>query len=348
MYESATENAATGDAQPQAGLNAAALRAISEISCLPVLDCDEEVFLLFTERSGAGWEHNRDVNQKAAILELEINDIAQRRVHQLSFHQNRGLLGARGTTGSVVWDSSICLARFLAQHAAHALPLQGRRCIELGSGCGVGGVACAQLGAHVCLTDQETLLPLIRKNVQENGLPLHDSVSEWQVTHLESSTPTVHTKARRRRGDLARNPPPRQGPAKAAAVMGSVCVTELMWGEPLAHYLPVSNDDAADHDDAATKNLRWDYIIASDCAYNEHIVPAFVNTLATLAGETTLVVLAQELRSDLVHACLLEHLLQTFNVWRVLQDADASDGQEADGARRSCVVLYLAVLRVVV
>jgi hypothetical protein len=46
---------------------------LESTSCIPVYDSDEEVFLLYTERTGAGWEHNREVNQKLATFELDID-----------------------------------------------------------------------------------------------------------------------------------------------------------------------------------------------------------------------------------------------------------------------------------
>ena len=61
---------------------------------------------------------------------------------------------------STVWDSSIVLAR-----AAEAWAVRGLRCIELGAGCGLVGLALAVLGAHVTLTDTPDNLPLLEANV---------------------------------------------------------------------------------------------------------------------------------------------------------------------------------------
>ena len=61
---------------------------------------------------------------------------------------------------STVWDSSIVLAR-----AAEAWAVRGLRCIELGAGCGLVGLALAVLGARVTLTDTPDNLPLLQANV---------------------------------------------------------------------------------------------------------------------------------------------------------------------------------------
>lgn len=45
-----------------------------------------------------------------------------------------------GVTGGVMWDSGVVLAKLL-EHAVDTLgmQLQGKKCIELGAGCGLTG-----------------------------------------------------------------------------------------------------------------------------------------------------------------------------------------------------------------
>ena len=45
-----------------------------------------------------------------------------------------------GITGGVMWDSGVVLAKLL-EHAAdtHGLQLRGKKCVELGAGCGLTG-----------------------------------------------------------------------------------------------------------------------------------------------------------------------------------------------------------------
>ncbi|XP_024526197.1 protein N-lysine methyltransferase METTL21A [Selaginella moellendorffii] len=74
-----------------------------------------------------------------------------------------------GVTGAVVWDSAVILTKFL-EHAVDSgmLELQGKKCVELGAGCGLAGCVAALLGARVILTDLPDRLRLLQKNVDEN------------------------------------------------------------------------------------------------------------------------------------------------------------------------------------
>lgn len=51
------------------------------------------------------------------------------------------------------------------------LRAKGRRCLELGSGMGLGGLAFAMLGADVTLSDLGPILPLLERNYQQNLAP---------------------------------------------------------------------------------------------------------------------------------------------------------------------------------
>jgi len=94
-------------------------------------------------------------------------------------------------TGAVVWDCGVAtcahLARMQRQYAERGLrrgcgewDVANKRLIELGSGTGIVGLACMQLGAQsVCLTDLDVQLPLIRRNASLNGYV----VDESEVAH---------------------------------------------------------------------------------------------------------------------------------------------------------------------
>ncbi|XP_010037039.2 protein N-lysine methyltransferase METTL21A [Eucalyptus grandis] len=89
--------------------------------------------------------------------------------HSLSILQSPCSLITPGVTGSVMWDSGIVLGKFL-EHAVDSrmLLLQGKKVVELGSGCGLVGCISALLGAQVVLTDLPDRLRLLRKNVETN------------------------------------------------------------------------------------------------------------------------------------------------------------------------------------
>jgi predicted nicotinamide N-methyase len=111
---------------------------------------------------------------------------------------------------------------------------------------------------------------------------------------------------------------------------GVVQVMELAWEDHAQ--LPVD-----------IQQQTWQYIIASDCIYNEHIVAILVKTMRQLAHSTTLVLIAQELRSDTVHEAFLEQLLLFFNVWRVVPVQEQQTDIINDDPL--CVVIYMAKLK---
>lgn len=129
---------------------------------------------------------------------------------------------------STVWDSSIVLARML-----EALPpgsFAGKRCVELGAGCGLVGLVLCAAGADVVLTDLPCNLRLLRANARAN---------------------TKHLKGRAR-------------------------VAALSWGEPLG----------------AELRGRWDVVVATDVFYARGAMGKLLESLETLAGPETRVMLA--------------------------------------------------------
>eukprot|EP00933_Yihiella_yeosuensis_P001485 TRINITY_DN10244_c0_g1_i1.p1 TRINITY_DN10244_c0_g1~~TRINITY_DN10244_c0_g1_i1.p1 ORF type:complete len:431 (+),score=65.55 TRINITY_DN10244_c0_g1_i1:33-1295(+) len=69
--------------------------------------------------------------------------------------------------GGRIWDSCLVMLEYLAMHRETLL--QGRRCLELGSGTGMLGMCAALLGAReVCLTDLDNVCPLLSLNLDLN------------------------------------------------------------------------------------------------------------------------------------------------------------------------------------
>src|ERR1043166_8136579 len=180
----------------------------------------------------------------------------------VNISQNQSLLSVRGTTGTVLWDSSIMLAKFMNNHQMWLkLSTEKTKILELGSGCGLTGISLVPLVKLMALTDQANVLPHLWKNVKRN----------LGKDYL------------------------------------NVIVTELLWGEEI-------DKDILQH--------HWDFVIASDCIYNEFIVDSFIKTLTKICLcrknneiHPTIAIIALELRSDAVHLVFLEKMNE-FMMWR--------------------------------
>ena len=127
---------------------------------------------------GAWSERGRLVSQGTHAMQFDVG------LETIQQWQDQGTNAGLGETGGVVWDSAIILSRLLATHAAAlGLPLGAdTRWLELGSGCGGVGIAVSKvLHVPVVLSDQESILPILAKNVRGNRC----SSFTTQVAHLE-------------------------------------------------------------------------------------------------------------------------------------------------------------------
>lgn len=88
--------------------------------------------------------------------------------------QNSSHIGEDGGTGLNVWDGAMLLTRYIEK-----VPniVKNKKVIELGSGCGVVGIAAAICGCkQVVMTDLSYALPLMRTNVDRNKSAWKDNV----------------------------------------------------------------------------------------------------------------------------------------------------------------------------
>ncbi|KAJ8767751.1 hypothetical protein K2173_020691 [Erythroxylum novogranatense] len=123
----------------------------------------EETMLLWGIQQPTLSTPNSFVSQSSLHLQLDACG------HSLSILQSPSSLSTPGVTGSVMWDSGVVLGKFL-EHAvdSRVLSLQGKKVVELGSGCGLVGCISALLGAQVLLTDLPDRLRLLKKNIETN------------------------------------------------------------------------------------------------------------------------------------------------------------------------------------
>ncbi|PON53606.1 Lysine methyltransferase [Trema orientale] len=123
----------------------------------------EETMLLWGIQQPTLSKPNAFVSQSSLSLTIDACG------HSLSILQSPSSLITPGVTGAVMWDSGIVLGKFL-EHAVDSglLNLQGKKIVELGSGCGLVGCIAALLGGEVILTDLPDRLRLLKKNVEVN------------------------------------------------------------------------------------------------------------------------------------------------------------------------------------
>eukprot|EP00252_Welwitschia_mirabilis_P000241 TRINITY_DN1023_c0_g1_i2.p1 TRINITY_DN1023_c0_g1~~TRINITY_DN1023_c0_g1_i2.p1 ORF type:complete len:264 (+),score=50.08 TRINITY_DN1023_c0_g1_i2:177-968(+) len=128
-----------------------------------VTDAAEEIMLLWALRQPLSIPQNIFVNHTANSLCIDACG------HQLNILQSPSSMNQSGVTGGVMWDSGVVLGKFI-EHAVDSglLRLQGKKCVELGAGCGLVGCIAALLGGHVIMTDLFDRLKLLEKNVDEN------------------------------------------------------------------------------------------------------------------------------------------------------------------------------------
>lgn len=94
----------------------------------------EETMLLWGIQQPTSSKPNAFVSQSSLHLSIDACG------HSLSILQSPSSLGTPGVTGSVMWDGGVVLAKFM-EHAVDSglLFLQGKKLVELGSGCGLVG-----------------------------------------------------------------------------------------------------------------------------------------------------------------------------------------------------------------
>ncbi|KAJ2525443.1 hypothetical protein GGI11_000015 [Coemansia sp. RSA 2049] len=267
-----------------------------------ITDAEEEVCELYSvyysrEEGGSSRSKQNRVDSRKTELDLEIK--GGKRTLSLTINQNPNINGELGQTGGVLWNSSVIMSEFFAQHSEWAgdgsLDVGETNIVELGTGCGLVGLVLHQLGARrVALTDQQRMMKVINRNIAA-------AASARQPNRASGSS------RRQKPGDFG-------GSSRGEC---EIYATEYLWGRP--------------PEDLRITSEPIDMVVVSDCVYHESIAPLLVHTLADLCrsksnkaddGSTVAVVVGQELRSDLVHQAFVEALLRTFVVYRVPVSAD--------------------------
>ncbi|KAG4098977.1 hypothetical protein H8356DRAFT_1669731 [Neocallimastix lanati (nom. inval.)] len=186
-------------------------------------------------------------------------------------------------TGTTIWDASHVLGDYLnnifrkKSTSISKPPLQGKYCLELGSGCGLTGILVTLLGANTILTDRKDTLFILEDNVGSNVPNFSKSQEAFKVNDNEN----MNTK------ELDNG---------MTAVIGQALVKELDWEQP------VSKDI---YDPSTPNHIEFDYVLAADCVFNIEMLNPFINTLVNVCGPHTQAFVAMERRdADVINAFL--------------------------------------------
>jgi predicted nicotinamide N-methyase len=93
--------------------------------------------------------------------------------------------------GGTVWRGATLLSNYLL-HRFGENGMRGMRCVDLGSGIGLSGMAACMLGAHTVFTDTSDVVPLLKKNIVNNHPVLAGGGGQWQVEEYEWGTLKGH------------------------------------------------------------------------------------------------------------------------------------------------------------
>ena len=187
--------------------------------------------------------------------------------------------------GTTVWDSAKVLAFYLMDTmkrpswnmANGKLEIQNtKKCIELGSGCGLGGLTMSALGFDTIMTD----LPSVVEHVLEvNKRQNERHIKDWWYQLLEQST---HDSTMTLEGPRLR-------------------VEPLDW----LQYSVSPNTVQVDGLDPP-----YSYILAADCIYSTEFLEPLLLSCYHLASSTTTTLVALEHRDDIVVNAFLDKAKQ--------------------------------------
>ncbi|OAP55275.1 hypothetical protein AYL99_10248 [Fonsecaea erecta] len=271
----------------------------------PIEDAGEETFLLFSQdipSNNLGF-----IDPKADSLEIEIAG------HDYVLRQSPGLLHSsrqEGTTGAVIWKITPLLAAWLTSLPPILSGVLHDTAVVVELGCGITGLLGLVLSRFVqcyVLTDQAYVVKYLRENIAANTASLK------------------RKKIRKKRPN-----------EKEMAQEERLKVLPLDW----------EADSVENLKSAIPQDAVIDLLVLCDCVYNEYLISPLVQTcvdacrLASTETKPTVVLVAQQLRSDTVCELFLDALMKEFHVWRVPDQELSSQLQSGSG-----YVVHLAILK---
>lgn len=112
-------------------------------------------------------EPNRWEVHSAEEVEVVLGELRFRILQQPQQLAGAGINPDKLGVAAALWDGALVLAGYLAAQPHYRY--LGMRCVELGAGVGLVGLALAAMGARVTITDVDKVLPLMHQNLEANG-----------------------------------------------------------------------------------------------------------------------------------------------------------------------------------
>ena len=249
------------------------------------------------------------IDSKADRLEVEVAG------HHYIIRQSPGLLNSTregGTTGAVLWKVTPILATWLSSRPSILADLLHDATVVVELGCGVAGLVglvLSKLVRYYILTDQDYVQKYLNENIAAN-------------------MPSSQT-------------PGRPSKKKSKAQTGSVRKASLK-----TMPLDWETDSAAMVKLIIPPGASIDILLLCDCVYNEYLIASLVQTCVDICRlrssnrGATVVLIAQQLRTDAVFQAFLESMMEDFNVWRIPEEKLAVELRSGSG-----YAVHLAMLK---
>lgn len=249
------------------------------------------------------------IDSKAETIAIDIGR------HDYDLRQSPGLLTSDrdgGTTGAVLWKITPLLATWLASlpPVLSNIGALGKSSVVVELGCGLVGlmglVLSRVVGCYV-LTDQAYVMKGLKENISAH-----------------TSSHKSDAKASKKRGT-----------AQKHRTEGRLKLVPLDW----------ETDDVEVLRSAIAPEVSVDLVLLCDCVYNDYLISPLVETcrdicrLGSSSGTTTVVLIAQQLRSDSTCELFLRTMMRFFDVWRVPDEKISAGLRSGSG-----YVVHLATL----
>ncbi len=243
------------------------------------LTARKEAFLTFSEATASGHDLGI-IAGNASSIDVSVG------ARDYTIVQSPGLLrsnAATGTTGAVLWKVTPVLALWLADEGnllwQKDILSQTATILELGCGVsGLVGLTMAPFVSRYLLTDQAYVMKVLRENLRANQ-PSPSRSRSTAGRHSDSMLQTL----------------------------------TLDW----------ETDSAMNVETALGGRDGVTIVLACDCIYNDFLIKPFVQmcqdicSLRAVTQPPTVVLVAQQLRSDEVFAEWLQAFSRKFHVWRI-------------------------------